>query len=146
IDFPGHRVVVFCVSWQPDGKRIASAGADGRLCTVKVWDAATGQEYFTLADVPPGPEFFAVAFSPDGKYLATGRQNRTVQILDGPSGPLVGTPGTPHRRGRGVVFSPDGRPLASASADGVVKLRDATRLTETQQARHSLQARSHGPT
>jgi WD40 repeat protein len=33
-----------------------------------------------------------------------------------------------------------------ASADGVVKLWDATRLTEKQQARHSLQARSHGPT
>jgi WD40 repeat protein len=112
-DFPGHRVVVFCVSWQPDGKRIASAGADGRLCTVKVWDAQTGQDYFTLADDPPGPEFFAVAFSPDGKYLATGRQNRTVQIWDARTGNPIVTLGTHDRVVRGVVFSSDGRHLAS---------------------------------
>ncbi len=33
------------VAFSPDGKRLASASQDG---TVKVWDAATGQEILTL--------------------------------------------------------------------------------------------------
>ena len=44
-----------------------------------------------------------------------------------------------------MVFSRDGRHLASASGDGVVKLWDATRLDEKQEARLTLRARVPGP-
>ena len=43
-----------------------------------------------------------------------------------------------------MVFSRDGKHLASASNDGVVKLWDATRLDEKQDARHTLRARVRG--
>lgn len=141
-EFAGHRDVVFCVVWQPDGQRIASAGADGGFFTVKVWDAQSAQQLFTL---PPGPEYFAVAFSPDGRHLVTGRANGTVQAWDAQSGEERGTLGTHDRVVRGVVFSRDGRNLASASADGIVKLWDGARLEEQQTPRHTLRARVQGP-
>src|SRR5262249_22641735 len=42
----GHVKRVAAVAYSPDGKRIASGGFDD---TVKVWDAATGQEAMTLS-------------------------------------------------------------------------------------------------
>src|SRR5262249_33790267 len=128
-EFTGHRDVVFCVTWRPDGQRIASAGADGGVFTVKVWDPQTGREEFHLKGTRPGdPEFFAAAFSPDGRHLVTGRANGRVEVWDSRTGVEVGTLGIHKRPVRGVVFSPDGKHLASASADGVVQLWDATRL------------------
>jgi WD40 repeat protein len=133
-EFSGETRVVFCVAWHPDGQRIASAGWDGESFTVKVWEARTGQKInFTL---PGGmKEFFAVAFSPDGRYLVTGSANKTVQVWDARTGDNVGTLGAHERQIRGVVFSCDGRRLASLSVDGVVKLWDATRLAEQQEGR-----------
>jgi len=95
--------------------------------------------------LPPGPEYFAVAFSPDGRHLVTGRANGTIQAWDARTGEERGTLGNHDRVVRGVVLSRDGRHLASASADGFVKLWDGTRLEEKQLARHTLRARVQGP-
>ena len=140
VEFSGHREIVFCVAWQPDGKRVASAGGNGDLFSVKVWDPRTGKEDFTLPALRGEPEFFAVAFSPKGKYLVTGRASGVVQVWDARTGQPVGNLGTHQRMIRGVVFSPDGEHLASISGDGKVKLWDGTRLEEKQEARLTLDA------
>jgi WD40 repeat protein/serine/threonine protein kinase len=128
VPFPGQETV-FSVVWRPDGRRIASAGAGGGLFTVKVWDPQTGREDFQLGHARQSdPEFFAVAFSRDGRYLVTGRGNGEVQVWDGQTGEQIGTLGSHKSAVRGVVFSPDGKRLASASADGIVNVWDATRL------------------
>jgi WD40 repeat protein/serine/threonine protein kinase len=127
--FRGHGVVVFCVAWHPDGHRFASAGSDNGEFSVKVWNATTREDVFTLR-APTRPEFFAVAFSPDGKYLVTGKGNGLLQVWDANNGEPIRTLGTNIGPVRGIVFSRDGRRLATVSAAGAVKLWDATALGE----------------
>src|SRR5262249_35255135 len=91
------------------------------------------------------PEFFVVAFSPDGRSLVVGRANGNLQVWDAQTQGMPITLGTHQRAIRGVVFSPDRLHLASASIDGEFKLWDATRLNKKQEARVKVLGRLHGP-
>ena len=55
------------MAFSADGKRIVSGSEDK---TVKVWDAATGQEVLTLKGHTG--QVTSVAFSPDGKRIVSG--------------------------------------------------------------------------
>ena len=49
-----------------------------------MWDAASGQELLTLRAIPA--QVASVAWSPDGKRLATGSGDHTVKMWDAASG------------------------------------------------------------
>src|SRR6266700_3260534 len=68
---------------------------------------------------------FAVAWSPDGRRIASGGNDSTVQVWDGASAHRLLTFTRHTAPVRGVAWSPDGTRIASASQDGTVQVWDA---------------------
>ncbi|MCI0535296.1 MAG: hypothetical protein L0Z50_08710, partial [Verrucomicrobiales bacterium] len=110
----GHVGGVPGVEFSPDGSKIASTGKDGM---VRIWEAKTGKALQTWP-IPHGGQGQTVAFSPDGRWLASGSyENNEVLVWSLEAGRPVLALGDP-RPGFGetwtVAFSPDGKTLVSA--------------------------------
>ena len=90
--------------------------------TVRLWDPATGAAVRTLEGHQNSVN--AVAFSPDGRLLASASTDNTVRLWDPATGAAVRTLEGHQDSVNAVAFSPDGRLLASASWDKTVRLWD----------------------
>jgi len=72
----------------------------------------------------------SVAFSPDGRTLASGSSDDTVKLWDISSRTEVATLAGHSNEAGDVAFSPDGRTLASGSVDTTIRLWDVSSRTE----------------
>jgi WD40 repeat protein/DNA-binding SARP family transcriptional activator len=105
-------------SFSPDGERLAIR--DNNLGAVVVVDVATGAEVLRIDS--PTHMSRAVAWSPDGRWLATPGSDMTARIWDATTGELSATL-TDHS---GVVlevdWSADATRLATGSEDGTARV------------------------
>src|SRR5207248_293733 len=85
--------------------------------TVLVWEVATGHIVHTLKGHTG--EIWSVAWSPNGKLLASGSDDKTVKVWDADKGEAVRTIEGHERWVRGVAFDPDSQLVAARDANGV---------------------------
>jgi WD40 repeat protein/predicted Ser/Thr protein kinase len=102
----GHASYVYPVAYSPDGRWIASGGWDD---TIRLWDAATGEECATL----PHPGIvLALAFTPDGARLVSGGDlGGRLLVWDVSTGQIQRRAPTGERV-RSLAVSPDGTRIA----------------------------------
>jgi WD40 repeat protein len=135
-------VISFALS--PDGKRVVSGGWDR---TIKIWDLADGIELVTInlgdrnayldalyhGDVEGLRQArlslaWSVAFSLDGKQIASGHASGEIKIWDVATGKQLKTLEGHRDEVDSIAFSPDGKLMATVASE--VKLWDTTNWTE----------------
>ena len=110
------------VAVSPDGQRIASVGAR----TVRLWNATSGE-----AIGPPLTAHYdgviTIAFSPDGRWMASGSSGATVLLWDAKTDQPIGMPLVGHEGAvTSVAFSPDSMRVVSASVDTTLRFWDVS--------------------
>jgi WD40 repeat protein len=106
----------------PSNDTVAAVSEDSGM--VRLWDARTGRRLHELWE-PPGRAVRCVAFTADGKVLATAGTGAEIVAWDVASGQRltawqVGTAGV-----QALAFAPKGYFLACSSATGELRLWDA---------------------
>lgn len=114
------------VAFSPDGKRIASA--EGGI--IKVWNAESGEEQFTLKELAGGMN--DLSFSPNGKLILKGGT-----LWNSTTGQKIRSLGG----GKSTSFSPDGEWVVGARG-GTVTVWSTSRVREAGR----LKPRAVGPT
>ncbi len=115
-----HLDMVHAVAFSPDGRRLATACADG---TAQLWDVARGSRLSSPMDHPAAVR--AVAFGPDGRLAVTVAADGAVRLWDAMTGALATDAGRHGTPGSALCVSPDGRRIAAVAADGTIGVRDA---------------------
>ena len=111
------------IAFSPDGHRVVSGGSLGKIGDLKVFDVRSGQRLLDLKGHTS--RVTSVAFSRDGKRIASGSNDKTLKVWDATSGEEILTIRGHTSEVTCVAFSPDGKRLASGCFNPWVKIWDA---------------------
>ena len=118
--FSGHGDAVLSVDYSADGRFVLSGSTDK---TLRLWDAATGQERLRLKGLET--KLWSVALSRDGRFAIAGAVDTLVHMWDLESGQELQRLSGHTGEVTSVAFSPDGRFVLSGSTDKTLRLWDA---------------------
>jgi WD40 repeat protein/predicted Ser/Thr protein kinase len=118
-----RRGLVDRLALSPDGARVAvalvSANGESGIC---VYDTASGKE-LACCERRPG-QLFGLAFSRDGRLLASGGDDRVAYVWDAATGRQLAECRGHKSKVLSVAFRGDGSRLLTASHDGTVRQWD----------------------
>lgn len=129
----GHKWAISSLAFSPDGKTLASAiglhaekipAEIGVEIDIKLWNIETGEATATFRGHVR--DITSLAFSPDGKTLASSGKDSKVLLWNVATGKNVLLLTEHDENVFYVGFSPDGKTFATGSWDDTVKLWDAT--------------------
>jgi DNA-binding beta-propeller fold protein YncE len=126
-----HQVrIANCVAYSPDGKLLASSATtwddtERRFTAweVKIWETASGKLVREIKGHADGVQ--SVAFSHDGKRLATASRDTTATVWEVETGNEIFTLKGHTHSCRSLAFSPNGKLIATGGFDARVILWNA---------------------
>jgi WD40 repeat protein len=115
---------ISALAFSNHGELLATGGGEpSRGGEIKIWKAATGELARDLPNIH-SDAIFALEFSPDDKFLASGAADKMARVIDLATGKVVRNLEGHTHHVLGVAWSLDGRTLATAGADNLVKVWD----------------------
>ena len=115
-----HSEAVGTLAWSPDSRRIVSASMKGKAF---VWDTSAGAAIAAFQVDFPQDNAIDVAWSPDGKYIATARSS--LSIWNASTGGLLNFYQDGNSDTVRVAWSPDGKRLITGHVNGLLSILSA---------------------
>lgn len=125
-----HKSVVCCVRFNHDGRFVAT----GCNKVAQIFDVETGSLVATLQDNPANDDgdlyIRSVCFSPDGKFLATGAEDKVIRVWNIAEQRVEKSFSGHEQDIYSLDYARNGRLIASGSGDRTVRLWDLETNTQ----------------
>jgi WD40 repeat protein len=109
------------VAFSPDGQRVLS-GCDEKSDNLVLWDVSSGRALRKFKGHTD--DVNSVAFSRDGRTVASASHDRTIKLWNVTDGTLIHSLTTKYYEINSVNFSPDGRQIVVSDSNGNLTIWD----------------------